>query len=313
MEKSHSRAGTADTGEDSVDVSVIAVGLNARNFVRQCWTTVKSSGLSGMSYEMIYVDNGSTDGTVDMVREEHGDVKVIANAENLGFCRAANQGARLARGRHLCFINDDVIILDQAIETMSRFLDKDPGVGVVGARLLNVDGTDQWSGRRFPTILNGIFARRSPFARMFPNARSLRRYLYRDEIERNLPFDADWVSAAGMSVSRTVFFAAGCFDETYYYWHEAVFCDRVAATGRRVVLHTGAKIIHYEGFGSGKRSHAARRWHIKDFHLGAYRCYVEHHKLGRYAPRKVMAYALLEMRKRLLLGMNRLSEALQTG
>ncbi len=293
------------------DVSVIVVGLNARDFVRQCWTTVKSSGFAAMSYEMIYVDNGSKDDSVAVVRAEHGDVHVIENTDNLGFCKAANQGARAARGRHLCFINDDVIILDQALETLSRYLDDHPDTGIAGARLLNVDGTDQWSGRRFPTILNGLFARRSPIARMFPKAGPLRRYLYRDEIERGEPFEADWVSAAGMSVPRDIFFAAGCFDESYYYWHEAVFCDRVAAMGKRVMLHTDAKIIHYEGFGSGKRSHAARRWHIRDFHLGAYRCYVEHHKLGRFAPRKAVAYLLLESRKRLLLALNRVSEALQ--
>lgn len=289
-------------GGDVPDVSVIVVGLNARAFVEQCWTTVKASTWHGLSAELIYVDNGSADDTLEMLARVHPDVTLIANATNLGFCRAANQGAALARGRHLCFLNDDVIVLDDAVARSVLHLDANPDVGVVGARLLNLDGTDQWSGRRFPTLLNGLFARRSRLARLFPDAPPLRRYLYRDEIVRGVPFDAEWVSAAGMTVTREAFEAAGRFDETYYYWHEAVFCHRVTGSGRRVVLDPGARIIHYEGQGSGKRSFAAQRWHVRDFHHGAYRAWAE--ELDRQAGRlqRLGVYCLLEARKILLLG-----------
>jgi len=102
-----------------VDVSVVVVGLNARGFVQQCWDTVKTAGFEGSSYEMIYVDNGSTDDTLAMLRERHPDVKVIANPSNLGFCKAVNQGAHLASGRYLFLLNDDVIVLDHAIEKLA--------------------------------------------------------------------------------------------------------------------------------------------------------------------------------------------------
>ena len=82
---------------DQPDLSVIVVGLNAREFVDQCWRTVKSDGAETLTMELIYVDNGSTDGTVELVREKHPDVINIENDSNLGFCKAANQGAEIAR------------------------------------------------------------------------------------------------------------------------------------------------------------------------------------------------------------------------
>ncbi|MEP3639482.1 MAG: glycosyltransferase family 2 protein [Paracoccaceae bacterium] len=293
------------------DLSVIVVGLNASEFVDQCWRTVKSDGGSAdFEMELIYVDNGSTDNTLEVLGNTHPDVIVIENDSNLGFCKAANQGARIAKSDMLCFINDDVIIMDGALERLTQYVRDTPKIGVAGARLLNVDKTDQWSGRRFPTILNGLFARRSPIAKFAPNAGPLRRYLYRDEIKAGVPFEADWVSAAGMVTPADVFFDVGCFDESYYYWHEAVFCDRIARAGYKVVLHTDAKIVHYEGFGSGKRDPAKQRWHIRDFHLGAFRCYLEHHQVGEFAPRALMARCLLSLRKLLLLGISHASERL---
>lgn len=290
------------------DVSIIVVGLNASHFVEQCFTTVKAATWNGVTYDMVYVDNGSKDDTLAMMARVHPDVRVIANATNTGFCKAANQGAAASAGRHLCFLNDDVIVLDDAIARTVHGLDADPGVGVIGLRLLNLDRTDQWAGRRFPTMLNGLFARRSPIARFFPKAGPLRRYLYQDEIARGEPFDADWVSAAGLTVRRDVFDGAGRFDESYYYWHEAVFCSRVTARGHRVLLDPGARIIHYEGQGSGKRGYAARRWHVRDFHAGAYRAYVEEIKAPAGPGLRAVAWTLLQSRKALLLGLITLAE-----
>jgi len=153
-----------------------------------------------------------------------------------------------------------------------------------------------------------LFARRSLLHKLFPQARPLRRYLYRDELERGVPFDVDWVSAGALFVRRELFNAVGGFDETYYYWHEVLFCDDVRRLGYGVKLHTDAKIIHYEGFGSGKRSHERRRWHINNFHEGAYRIYVAHHGLGRRSARRLAAFVLLDGRRLLLLGLDRATE-----
>lgn len=287
------------------DVAVILVGLNANKFVKECIETVEKADWSRHTCEIIYVDNGSKDGSVEMVRSCFPGVRVIANDSNLGYCKAANQGARIADARHFYFLNDDTIVYPDALPVVIDFLDSQPGIGVVGSRLLNLDLTDQWSGRRFPSVWNGILGRRSWLSRLFPNARALTDYLYRDEVAAGVPFEADWVSAAALLVDRDTFARVGMFAEDYYYWHEAVFCDRVRRAGRKVYLHPGSKIIHYEGKGSGARPYPVQRWHILDFHRGAYRCAVEHYNLGRFNPARWLTAAALATRAMVLLAVVR--------
>lgn len=287
------------------DVAVILVGLNANKFVKECIETVEKADWSRHTCEIIYVDNGSKDGSVEMVRSCFPGVRVIANDSNLGYCKAANQGARIADARHFYFLNDDTIVYPDALPVVIDFLDSQPGIGVVGSRLLNLDLTDQWSGRRFPSVWNGILGRRSWLSKLFPDARALTDYLYRDEVAAGVPFEADWVSAAALLVDRDTFARVGMFAEDYYYWHEAVFCDRVRRAGRKVYLHPGSKIIHYEGKGSGARPYPVQRWHILDFHRGAYRCAVEHYNLGRFNPARWLTAAALATRAMVLLAVVR--------
>lgn len=283
------------------DVAIILVGLNANRFVKECIETCLKADWSRHSYEIIYVDNGSKDASVEMVREHFPTVRVIANDSNLGYCIAANQGARISEARQFFFLNDDTIVYPDALPIVIDYLDAHPEVGVVGSRLLNTDLTDQWSGRRFPSMWNAILGRRSWLSKVFPNAKALTDYLYRDEVAAGKPFEADWVSAAALLVDRDTFARVGMFAEDYYYWHEAVFCDRVRRAGKAIMLHPDSKIIHYEGKGSGPRPYPVQRWHILDFHKGAYRCAVEHYNLGRFHPARWFTAAALAARAALLL------------
>lgn len=294
------------TTSQEKDVGVIVVGLNACDYVRLGLHSIAGAEWNNCSYECVYVDNGSTDSTLSMLREEFPEVRVIANPSNLGFCKAANQGAEIANSRYYLFMNDDTIVQGDALATLAEFLDQTPDAGVVGGRLLNPDLTDQWSGRRFPSMWNAILGRRSLLSRTFPNAKPLTDYLYKDRLEKGVPFVADWVSAAALMVRKEAFWAVGGFAEDYYYWHEAVFCDRIRKTGTEVFLHPRSKIIHYEGQGSGKRPYKIRKWHIINFHLGAYRCYCEHYDLNTFSPQRLFAAAALSVRALVLLTANRL-------
>jgi len=297
---------TADSSRE-IDVSIVLVGLNARDFIKQCIESCAAAEWRDRTYEVIYVDNGSTDGSVAMIEENFPNVKLIDNGENLGYCIAANQGAAISSGRYYFFLNDDTIVLDDAIALLVDFMDAEPGAACVGSRLLNHDYTDQWSGRRFPSMLNGLFGRRGFLTRIFPNAPPVVKYLYKDRINQSEPFVADWVSAAAMLIRPANFEAVGGFAEDYYYWHEPVICDRLRRrTGGEIYLHPRSRIVHFEGHGSGKRPYQMRRKLIIDFHSGAYRCYVEHHELGKLNPLRWLAAAALSTRTVLLLAGHKL-------
>lgn len=293
---------------------MIVVGLNARQYVRECFASLRNAQWSGLTWEWIYVDNGSTDQTLEMLAQQFPEVKTIANSSNLGFCKAANQAASLANSSSYFFLNDDTLVLDDAIPLLARVLDARPEVGVVASRLLNTDLTDQWSGgRRFPGPATFLFGRRSPLARFFSEFPTVVRYLYKREMQGAEPFPADWVSAAALMVRAEAFHSIGGFAEDYYYWHEVVFCDRIRRTGREVLLHPLSKIVHHEGKGSGPRPFHRQKWHILDFHRGAYRCYCEHYNLGRLHPLRWFAAAAMASRAAALLAAARLATIREEG
>src|SRR5262249_46498848 len=91
------------------------------------------------------------------------------------------------------------------------------------------------------------------------------------------------------------------FAEDYYYWHEAVFCDRVRRAGKRVFLDPRSRIVHFEGNGSGARPYVIKRWHIIDFHRGAYRCYCEHYAYSMLSPARWLTGSALALRASALL------------
>ncbi len=287
----------------TIDVSVILVGLNAHDYIKQCIESICRADWDRYSYEVIYIDNGSSDNTLQMIEQKFPAVRSIANPHNRGYCPAANQGAEIAGGRHFLFLNDDTIVLDDAIPMLVSFLDDHGDTGIIGSRLLYPDMTEQWSGRMFPTFLNAFLGRRSWLTRFFPNSSVVKDYLCKEELARGKPFEVDWVSAAAMLVRRETFFAINGLAEDYYYWHEAVFCDRARGLGQKTCLHPQSKIIHYEGKGSGDRPYNVQKFHIKDFHQGAYRCYCEHYGLGACHPRALLVGGMLTVRAYMLLYM----------
>jgi GT2 family glycosyltransferase len=298
------------SSKNSYDIAVIVVGLNAREYVRGCFASLLEAKWSGRTYEIIYVDNGSTDGSVDMVRSHFPAAKILVNDRNLGFCRAANQGAAIADSRYYFFLNDDTIVLDDAIPLLVEALENMPSAGVIGSRLLNPDRTDQWSGRRFPSVWNSVLGRRSVLSRFFPNAKPVAYYLCKDQLKQSKPFEVDWVSAAAMMMKRETFERLGGFFEDYYYFHELLICKRATDSGQKVVLHPESRIIHYEGVGSGTRTYAIKKRHLINFHIGAYRWYCQHYKLNLLHPRRWICAAAMSARAGALITVARLRNAI---
>jgi GT2 family glycosyltransferase len=247
------------------------------------------------------VDNGSVDGSVDAVRAEFPAAIILANPHNAGFCAACNLGVAALESRYVYLLNNDTVALANSIAPLVDFLDRTPAAGAAGNRLLNPDASDQWSARRFPTWVNGLFGRRSLLRRLFPAAALVRDYLYTEEMAGGEPFEVDWVPGSCTLVRREAYRQAGGLPEHMHYWSDAVFCRRLRCHGWSVHVVPEAPLIHDEGKGTGRQSPSLRRWLIADFHAGAYRFYCEHYALGPWHPARWLAWTALGARARVLI------------
>ena len=127
---------------DTPDVSVIIVSWNARRHLLRCLESLTNTA-GGSSQEIIVVDNGSTDGSVELLRSQFPQVILIENDNNLGFARANNVGIRESKGHYLCLANSDIIIPEGCMDKLVGFMEENPDVGMAGPRILNPDGTLQ--------------------------------------------------------------------------------------------------------------------------------------------------------------------------
>lgn len=253
---------------DVVDVSVVIVNYNVREFLHQAIRSVFLAA-GGLDVEVIVVDNDSADGSVDMVRAQFPDVHVIANRENAGFSRANNQGIRASKGRYLLILNPDTILQEDTLETLVDFLETHPEAGAVGCKILNPDGTFAPESRRaFPTPQTAFY-RITGLSRLFPDSPVFGRYNM-----TFLPIDdvaeVDALSGSCMMVRRDALVfspghanrdngrelasvdavrdGAGLFDEDFFMYGEDLdWCFRIQQAGWKIFYTPDTQIIHYKG------------------------------------------------------------------
>lgn len=235
----------------AVDISLIIVQFGGVGLLRACLASLPAA-CSSITHEVIVVDNASPDDSVAMVGREFPHVRVIANATNAGFTRANNQGIAIARGRHMCLLNNDTESHPGAFDAAVHYLDANADIGVVGLKLLNTDGSRQASCRRFPGLLQSLFNRTSLMTRLFPNNPYSTGYLMTD-LTDDASHDVDWVSGACLVVRRAVTDKIGGLDEAFFMYSEDVdFCLRVWRGGWRVVYYPGGVVTHHSGASSGR-------------------------------------------------------------
>ena len=189
--------------------------------------------------EVIVADDGSTDGTAELLAREVPSIQVVRLDANRGFAPAANRGVALARGRIIMLLNSDAIVEADSLPAIAAAFEADPLLGVAGARLLNEDRTPQWSGGRTPTLpwMIGVVSGAGRFARFFRRRRPA-------EVQANV----DWVSGAAMAFRREVWEAAGPVDERYrFYYQDIDLCLRARKAGWRVTVVEKARAVHLIG------------------------------------------------------------------
>ena len=216
--------------------------------LRRCLETVAAER-AAVRLEVIVVDNGSRDGSAEMVADQFPWVRLIRNDRNQGFAAAHNQALRGARGRYWLVLNSDAAPLPGALRTLVRFLDDHADVAVAGPKLRYPDGAVQPSRRRFPTVAT-LFLESTQLQRFFPTNRVLRRYYISDRSDDEVQ-DVDWLVGACLCVRAAAADEVGLLDARYFlYCEELDWCRRFRAAGWRVVYVPSAEVAHVEGASS---------------------------------------------------------------
>lgn len=228
-----------------MDVSIVIVSFNSMSLLETCLTSIRSQTRQS-SYEIIVVDNASSDDTVQMLRQEYPWVILIANGNNRGFAQANNQGFARASGRYFFMLNPDTVIVDGAIDRLVAFMEAHPEVGICGPKNVGREGQLQLNCDQFPSVWNSFcsYAGLHSLFRGSPRcSRSQMRFFDYASIRR-----VDRIMGCSLMIRADLFkLLDGLDDEYFMYFEETDFCYRAGRLGYQVVFVPFAVIIHLGG------------------------------------------------------------------
>ncbi|MCU1537269.1 MAG: N-acetylglucosaminyl-diphospho-decaprenol L-rhamnosyltransferase [Humibacillus sp.] len=257
------------------DIATVVVNWNTVDLLDDCLTSIERATPSGWRNELVVVDNASSDGSVEHLRRHWPHVRVIANTDNVGFCRANNQAIAATDAPLLLLVNTDARLPDGGVEALTRHL-ADPRVAVVAPRLVYGDGTWQrWTAGRLPS-LPSMATYLSGVDRLAPS-RFGRSGLYLADDTRE-PFRPEWVSSAVMLVRRSAADEVGAFDDDIFvYMDDVDLCERLGARGWQVVYAADTTATHFMGASTkrvtGRASPEAlrslNRWYVRQHGVAA--------------------------------------------
>lgn len=237
-------------------LSILIVSYNGRRFIPDCLGSLRER--VSLPHEVILVDNGSADGSADLVRAEYPEVRLIAESRNHGFTRANNLAAREARGAYLLLLNTDTVLLDDPAPAVA-LLEHEPGIGVVGARMVDAQRTYRPSAGHFPRPgrlirIRSMYRCDGPFASgRFP--------------ERPGSYTVDWVEGSFLLTRASLWRQVGGLDQDYFMYVEDVdYCRAALEAGYRTVFCPRVDYIHFGGFDIGRMAWTVsgfRRYHRK--------------------------------------------------
>ena len=243
-----------------MSVSVVVVSYNVRDHLTRCLEAVVDRG-----HEVVVVDNASTDGTPELVRERFPSVRLVELPENRGFGAGNNAGMEVATGDWYLLLNADAWPVEDAVERLAAFGDERADAAVVGPRLRNLDGSLQRSVRGFPTLwrlaTEYLFLRK-----LAPRTEALNAF-YGARFDHESVREAEWLYGACLLVRRAAAEEVGLFDEDFFLFSEETdWCYRFREAGWKVLFYPGAEFVHVGGASHGGRMFKENvRGHLRFF------------------------------------------------
>ena len=244
------------------ELSIAVVSYHSGEALQRLLASAKEHPIAA-SHEWIVVDNSSGDGVAEWLSSQWPEVRVISSPRNVGYARAVNSALLAARGEHLLVLNPDIELSFGGVDAALGYLRQHPECGLIGARLLNPDGSVQHSARRFYNLTT-ILLRRTPLGAWFPRHRALREHLMLDD-DLESPRPVDWVMGAWMLVRREAIERTGAMDGRYFLYFEDVdWCYRMWEAGFEVHYYPQAQFRHQYRRSSARGGRTALH-HIRSF------------------------------------------------
>jgi GT2 family glycosyltransferase len=305
-------------GDARPDVTVAVLSWNARGYLRRClaslyqpddesvqaaWTkagyVTMPSSPERVSWETVVVDQESLDGSPEMVEAEFPEARLVRQKPNLGFAGGNNVAYGHAAGRYFLLLNSDTVVHPGWLTALVEYADAHPRVGLIGPKLLNPDGSLQYSCRRFPSLGAGLF-RHTPLEWLAPKNRFTADYLMRDW-PHDEPREVDWLSGACLMARREMIEEIGPLDDGYFMYFEDVdWAMRAHRAGWEVCYVPEPVVIHEIGRSSDRRPKRMIVMH----HQSAYRYFSRHAAVGKNPIGRAALALGLAARAGLTLGRN---------
>jgi GT2 family glycosyltransferase len=220
-------------------MSVVLVCWNNRDYLEPCLRSLYRAELRA-SFDVVVVDNGSTDGSQDMLRTTFPGVCLIENGHNVGLGRASNQGIEATRGRHVLLLNNDTLVNGPSLDAFVDFMDVTPDAAAVGGKLLHADGSLQAGYASFPTLWQELMFVTRLGEWLHPG--------YPSHGDSTQPKVVGWLSSACLLLRRLALDEVGLLDEEYFIYSDEVDLQyRLARAGWRVYFLPSATTLHYGG------------------------------------------------------------------
>lgn len=236
---------TEQASREDVDVSIIVVSWNTKKLLRECLRSVWEA-THAVTFEVMVVDNGSRDGSAEMVMDEFPLVNLFQTGSNLGFAKATNIGIRKSSGRYVCLVNSDVVVREGCIDKMYLYLEQHGSAGMLAPRILNPDLTLQRSCRGTLSLWNSL-CRALALDTVFPRSRSfgglLMNYWPHDRTR-----SVDAILGCFWMIRRKALDEVGLLDERFFMYAEDMdWCQRCRMAGWEVVYFADAEVVHHGG------------------------------------------------------------------
>jgi GT2 family glycosyltransferase len=222
------------------DLSIIIVNWNTRDLLARCIKSVYDTVMD-LNFEVILVDNASTDRSNEMVRQSFPNIYLIENSVNVGFARANNQAIKFCNGRYILFLNSDTVVLENAILKMVQFMDQHPNVGITGPQLLYPNGKPQLSHGAFPTLI-------LEFVSQIGLDKLLLKFSNIISLNHHNPYKTGYINGSTLLIRKKTIMQVGELDERFFMFSEEIdLCKRVQNGGWEIYFIPDSKIIHLEG------------------------------------------------------------------